>query len=333
MDAITDLISFNQYAWFALAIGIAIAGAVGGAIWLALTTFRGRMDDASYKAQLDALSSGLSDEEELMRLDHGRNLTEKWIIHWRKLAKASGIPIYSDKDNTAPRDVLVLGAAVLLLVNIFLQNPISGPIIGLLAAAGAIYGASMVFQMKYNQEAAKINDQLPGFLFAMKANLEANVTPVHATLKVVDTMPSPLKEDLTIVKQKLLANASFAEALQEMVNKTTSTELRFLGSCLIQAAEAGADISPQLDIIRAVLEQRKAADAELRKAVKATMPSTYVGTFAIPVSLIAAYMLDANAKEFWFKTLYSWIALGAVIALWATGMVLIRRMVNNIKNL
>ena len=314
-------------------ISYAIAG--GGALifglllWWGYTLVRSHKSDVAYDEQLEALINGESDEDELMAKDRGSNIKEKWTIYWQNLGKASGLQRYEDRNNSAPKDVLFLSVIILILASALARNPIVG-----LAAAGAIvYVMSLFLRMKYNQQQALIQDQIPGFLFALKANIQANETPVRAILKIVDNMPEPLRSDLTVVKQKILANSSFQESLQALLEKTTSGELRFLATCLIQAAGTGANIEPQINTIQKVLEQRKKAADELAKAVRATLPAIYISSVAIPGSFAATYMMDPNARDFWFTNLLSWVALGGIVFLYGIGMWMTRRMIENIRNL
>lgn len=314
-----------------LAYAIAGGGAVlmGVLVWWGFKVMQNHARDAAYDDQLQDLLNGESDEDEVLRLERGRNFSEKWRLYWQKVGTGTGFARYADKNNSAPRDIVVFWIGVVAITSVLLQNPI----IGILIGSGAVYSFSFIAKFRYNRQVAVIQDQLPGFLFALKANIQANETPVRAMLKVVDNMPSPLRDDLMIVKQKILANAPFAEALQALVERTASNELRFLATCLIQASGTGANIEPQLNTIQRVLEQRKKAADELAKAVKGTIPAIAISSVAIPGSFLATYIMDPTAKQFWFKELLSWAALFMIGALYAFGMWLTHRMVENIKNL
>lgn len=314
-----------------LAYGIAGGGAVifGLLIFWGSSILKSHARDLSYEAQLQDLLTGESDEDELLRLERGRNLKEKWRLYWQRIGVGSGMDRYAEKNNTAYKDVLVVWLGLFIVVSFLMKNPF----VGFLAGSATLYAFTLIAKGRYNKQQSKIQDQIPGFLFALKANIQANETPVRAILKIVDNMPEPLRTDLMLVKQKILANASFAEALQVMVDRTTSNELRFLGTCLIQASGTGANIEPQLNTIQRVLEQRKKAADELQKAIKGTLPAIFISSAAIPGSFIGAYMIDPTSRVFWFKTFFSWIALAIILALYGLGIWLTRRMVDAIRNL
>lgn len=314
----------------ALAISLLLGLLASAIAWLIFSGAQDIQDDSEFIRQIQEIT----DDYDMsptgnVAADHGRNIAEKWKLHWQKIGVASGLSRYESKENTAPRDVLFLGAGIFLAVSIVARNPIPG----IMAAPAALYALNFFYKMKYNKMTAKLNGMLPGFLFALKANLQAGETPVRGILKIVDNTPSPLYEDLLVVKHKILANSTFAEALEALIAKTASPELKFLASCLIQASNTGANIEPQIDSIQKILEQRQAAADELARAVKAAMPAIYIGSFALPVSLLATYILDPTAREFWFVNPISYIVLGGVCALYLGGMWMTRKMVESIRNL
>lgn len=320
-------LSSSEALVFGVSAGFAVLFALVG--MYAATVIRSQRQDAAYENQLAELINGESDEDEVMTLEKGRNIPEKWKLYWQNVGKASGIAHYSERNNNAHVEVLYLGGLIAVVVGVLTKNPI----IALAAPVLAIYLISVIAKSRYNKQQSQIQNQIPGFLFALKANIQANETPVRAILKVVDNMPEPLRTDLMIVKQKILANSSFAESLQALLEKTTSKELRFLASCLIQASGTGANIEPQINTIQHVLEQRKKADDELQRAIKSTLPAIWISSFVIPGTFIATYFMDPQARAFWFKELLSYVALAMVIGLWGLGMWITRKMVEGIRNL
>lgn len=319
----------NDTATLVYLIAGAFALALGGFAWYSVYVLRGRHREAVYDAQLEELIDGFSDEEELLKADHGRNLAEKWDIHWKTIAKSSGVAAYAQRENNAPTHALILMVVTFLVATVLTVNPV----VGILASAAVTVGLSFFLKQNHTRKTRAVNDHLPGFLFALKSNIEANQTPQRAILKIVDRMPPELRDDLIVVKQKILANSTFEDALKALIAKTNSSELKFLASCLIQASASGANIEPQIDTIQDILEQRREAANELDRAVKATLPSVWVGSFTIPLMFAFAYFTDPVARDFWLRDPLSYVALLIVVALYGIGMFITRKMVNNIRNL
>jgi Flp pilus assembly protein TadB len=315
----------------ALLIYLIVAGVsviVGLLLWFLVRIIQSSSDEVAYDNQIEELVSH-SDEEDIMGKTHGNGVAEKWTIYWRSVGKTSGFPRWENDNNSAPTDVIWIAIIMGLVFGGITRSIAFGIVVPILT----VFVLGLYLRMKFNSIAGDIQDQLSGFLFALRANIQANETPSRAIIKITDNMPEPLRGDLTIVKQNLLANSTFPEAISAMIAKTTSTELKFLGACLIQAAATGSNIEPQIITIQHTIEQRKKASDEVTKAVKATLPSIYVASFAIPVSLFGAYLLAPDAKQFWFHKAASWVVLLIVGVLWGAGLFFTRKMVNKIRNL
>lgn len=310
------------------ALAFCSAAFVGLLFTLAIRIIKSDSREDSYDRQLEDLLD-VSDIYDPNKVETPRTIKEKWNVYWRRIGEGSGIERWKGAEGSAPKDAVIIWVALVLISGALSRNPF----IGLAVGSVILYLITVFAKTRYNKQQAKIQDQIPGFLFALKANIQANETPSRAILKIVDNMPEPLRADLMLVKNKLLANASFAEALGVMVTKTTSNELRFLGTCLVQASGTGANIEPQIDTIQRVLEQRKKAADELARAVRATIPAIVISSVAIPGTWLAVYILDATSRAFWFKELLSWGALAIILSLWGFGLWMTRRMVEGIRNL
>lgn len=277
-----------------------------------------------YKEQLQEL---LSDDLEVTTTKKG--IVGKWSNYWGRLFKEAGIARYNDDDNTAGRDVFFVSIIFAIVLTLISQNAILG------IGGTAVLLVIIVFalQSRNSKKADEINSQLPGFIFALKSQVQASTTNERAMLKVIDSMPSPLYDDLVIVKNRLLASSTFKEALEELSLRTTSSELKFLAACMIQAADSGSNLEKQLVSIQKVLEDRRKVSYEIKQAVSAAAPAIWVSTIAIPVIFFASYFMDANAREFWFVEPISYVVVGAAVILYIAGMWLTKRQVDAIKNI
>lgn len=282
----------------------------------------------NYDEQLKELMSSEFDDENENLGSTKITWVLKWNRYWGRLFKEAGITRYNDKNNTAGRDVLLIGAVIAVIVSLAVQNIIVGPI----ATGVFIFVVSFIMKQRINKKSDKLNEQLPGFIFALKAQIQASSTNERAMLKVIDAMPSPLYDDLKIVRNKLLASSPFKEALEELSRKTSSRDLQFLAACMIQATTSGSNLEHQLDSIQRVLDSRRKVSSEINKAVKAAQPAMWVSTIAIPFLFIASYLQSATAREFWFNDPISYLVLIAVLALYGTSMWMVKSQIDKIKN-
>lgn len=300
-----------------LAILITLLGVL---IYFAVKKSSSKMN---YDEQLEAL---MDEDDEDDEEKSGSSIADRWNRYWGSLLHDSGMARYKGDYSGAGRDVLFALTIIAVLTTILLQNPLIG--IGLAILLGV--GASFLSRSVANKKAENINLQLPGFLFALKANIQASETNERAMSKVITNMPSPLYEDLEVVKNKLDASATFHEALDALVEKTSSKDLRFLAVCMIQAITSGANLETQLDSIQRVLEQRRDIADEINRAVKSAQPAMWLATVLIPGLFLFSY---DSARSFWFVEPISWFALIAVIGLYIGGMFMVKKQIDKIKNL
>jgi tight adherence protein B len=301
-----------------------ITAIIAFVVILAVLSIRGNSSKVTYDEQLRDL---LSDDQEAFQT----KITPitRWNNYWGKLFKEAGFARYDTENSTAGRDVLLIGFILATVVAVIFQNFIVGPII----AAVLIGVTAALMRFRSARKADDVNDQLPGFLFALSANIQAGETPERAMLKVVDNMPSPLYDDLILVKNRILANSTFKDALQELSQKTASRDLKFLCACMIQAQASGTNLEDQIKTIQKVLEARRKLSDELNKAVRSAMPAIWVSSVVIPVAFLFTYFADPAAQAFWFVDPISWIAIGAVVVLYAVGVFLSKKLIDSIRNL
>lgn len=303
---------------FTLVLGIVLV--------LALQALRKNSREASYERQLRDL---IEDDEFDGEPDSKLGIAHRWNRHWGKLFKEAGFSRYNDSDQKAGRAALVATIVIGLALSLVLRNPI----FGLIGIAVIVGGSSAVMGYLGERKAAAISNQLPGFLFALKANIDANETPDKAILKVIDSMPSPLRDDLEIVRGHILTNSSFREAMLDLSEKTSSADLKFLCACILQASKSGAHLSKQIVVIQKVLEDRKKISDELNRASKTAATPVRVTSVVLPVLFIAVISIDPNSADFWFQTPLSWGIFAVIVLIYLAGVFTTRQMLRNIKNL
>lgn len=281
--------------------------------------------DKSYEQQLkDLLEDDILGGEE-----KPDGLIDRWTRLWGELFDQMGWERYDDQPQKAGREVALGALVVAVLGSGVTLNLFIGPVL----AVVLLFALYLVCKNIAVRKADAISDQLPGFLFALKANIQANETPERAVLKVINAMPSPLYDDLLIVRAHILSNSTFKEALEDLKLKTANRDLKFLASCMIQATASGANLEPQIETIQNVLEARREVSDEINKAARSASPAIWASSIAIPGAFIAIFFGDPNAASFWFVNPISWALLAVIAGLWGLGIFLSRRMVTSIRNI
>lgn len=302
-------------------LGTSLVGLVAYLIYLAIRPVK----EADYEEQLKEI---INDGRE--SVDDKDSIVAKWHKYWGKLLGESDLERYTlDNKEMAGREVIMLFVGIFFIAMLLLRNPF------LPAAIVAVAWYVIVFYVRSTalKKTKAIDDQLSGLLFSVKSNLQAGDTNEKALMGVVDAMPSPLREELIVGRNILLASGTFKEALEAMSAGTTSNDLRFLCSCMIQAASSGASMTLQIDNIQKVLEERRRVNNEIDKAVKSVSPAMWLAGLVIPVMFVVSYFIDGAAQDFWFSTLMGWAGFGIVVALYVAGLVMTKSQVDKVRNI
>jgi len=313
-------------ALFPYLLALGYTAAVAALIVIVYAIRRNSRKESSYDDQLQEL---LLDDEEYQSVSTKPSLWGRWDRYWGDTLKGAGITRYVDDNSSAGRDVLALALVTAVLGSVITQQIYAGPLI----ATCAVYVTSLLMRMRFNRKNEDLNEQIPGFLFSLKANLQAADTNERAVLKVIDSMPSPLYDDLVVAKNRLLSSGSFKDAMEDLSAKTTSADLQFLCACMIQASASGANMVNQIDSIQKVLESRRQVSDEINRAVKAVQPAVWIASVTLPGLFLASYFTDSAAQNFWFVSPFSWIAIGAAVFLYVAGLMMVKQQVDKIKNM
>lgn len=280
------------------------------------------------REQLESILSGAEEGEFLEEEEEEFSIFNKWFRVWGRLfQELSGS--FNQNDTKAGYLVIGLYVAIAAGVGFFVNNPLAGMVI----AAVAVFILFIFLRIRAGRKDAVIRVQLTGFLFALKAHLTANETPERAVMRVIDDMPKPLWDELLPLKNQILSNVSFEEALKELRSTTTSNDLRFLCSCIIQSVSAGTSLEKQIDKIREVVDTRKRITEEISQATKSASNAIYIASVIFPGLFIGVYMLDEQAREYWFVDPMSWAMLAVAGMLFGFGVYLARKFVNAVKKL
>lgn len=277
-----------------------------------------------YTQQLNEL---IEDEEETIKVDD--SLISKWNLYWQKILFESGIKRYDSTGKTAGMDMILLAIVCFFVALLVSRNFFVAAIV----PCGVLYGISFAMGTTAEKKTKKIDDQLPGLLFAIKSNLQSGQTSETALLSVIPTMPSPLLEDLSVARNTILANGTFKEALERLSENTASRDLKFLCACMIQASLSGTTMVTQVDNIQKVLEERRKVSSEIDVAVKSVAPALWLAGMIIPALFVVTFFIDSNAKDFWFTGFISWASFFAVLGFYIGGLILVKNQVGKVKNI
>lgn len=310
-----------------LMIALCSAAIVGFIGYLIYRYWINSSKESEYEDQFQSLFVSEFESKEKTK---GDSLSDKWNNYWKKRTKQAGIKKYSEEEPNAPgRD-----AAVFTMVGAIIAGVVTfNPILAILAAAAIPVIYNVLLGLKINQAQASLNGQVPSFLSAFKANIQANETPERALIRVIEDIGEPLYSELLPVKHRIQSGTDLATALEDLQYRTTSDELRFLCACIKIASMYGADLEKQIDVIQNVLAERQKIAGKMATAARSARPAMFVSSLIIPGMFFFIYLFYEQAQDFWFVDPLSYIALILIILLYAAGIWFTKMMVDGIKKM
>lgn len=252
-------------------------------------------------------------------------LSEKsWSGYWLRLAFDSGWkPVTPETPGRLALGIVLFGFAGGYFT--------FGIVAALIATVGGLIAYATVLKTKAKARKKLMESQLPNLISGMRANLQANLTPQQAILSQVDELPSPLGEELKILRQEVNVNIPLDTALSNLSYRVPSREIKFLVSSIKIAISSGVDLDDQLKIIQDIIVQRARIANHLASAVASVQPSIAVSAIAIPGGFLFSYYSNPSNQEFWV-TPYGLLGIAVISAMYVTGLFISRKLVKNVED-
>lgn len=201
---------------------------------------------------------------------------------------------------------------------------------GLLFAGLSLAGINLYYNFERKRRTQVLERQLTLMISSLSANIRANQTPTASLINIADDVPSPLGDELRLLKNDLEVNVPLSEALKKFSDRVPSRELKFLISAIEIAIESGADLEPQLTIIQGIVDNRTRIRQKLASALASVQPALLISGIMIPAGLIFSFYSDKTNQQFW-TSFNGLIALAIVAFLYAMGLFLSKKLVDGVE--
>jgi Flp pilus assembly protein TadB len=195
----------------------------------------------------------------------------------------------------------------------FFRNPMGGFLITALIYMGIQSFALYRISKKRNI----MNEQIPAFVSTFKANIQANQHAQNAMIRAIDSTASPLYDELAHAKS-IMEAGDFRPGIIALRRSTDNETLRQMASCIELASSSGSNIEPQIEIIEEIIKDKQIMERKKKLGVNENKPLFIVAGLFVPVSFIGSYIMSEMHREFWFKSILSWLILIGIII--ATGI-------------
>lgn len=148
------------------------------------------------------------DYDNSIRKNAKKKLSERLVEYFSRLLKPAGVVKADSDDNKNFVKLIIISLLIYTVSVLFTQDIFIGilPII--------IFFAILILYCKHKiaELDARLNEQVPSFLSALKSNIQANETPERALVGAIDNTADPLYSELLVVKQ-YIELGNFKEAM------------------------------------------------------------------------------------------------------------------------
>ncbi len=182
--------------------------------------------------------------------------------------------------------------------------------------------------VKVRRRIKKFNSQLPDALDLLSNSVKAGQSLNAAIMNVADEMPDPVSDEFRILGDELQFGVDFNRALQHLMTRVSTPDVRFFASSLMIQKETGGNLSEVLDGLQKTIRDRFRILGQVRTlTAQGKLSGLIVGI--LPVAL-CAFIYFANPDymtPLFTSTLGRWLLAGAVF-LQLMGVFLIYRITN-----
>jgi tight adherence protein B len=218
----------------------------------------------------------------------------------------------------------VAAAAVIaaLLMWAVLRLPLAAP-----AAAAAVLGAAVgVVRSADRRYAARLAAQLPGTAQLLASALRAGLSLRQALTRAARDAPEPTAGELRRVVDELALGARVEVALDGLAERVPSRELRVMVTAIVVQLRTGGNLARALAGMAARLEERERLARELRGATaQARLTAWLVAALPLAGAAMAEVAAPGTVGRL-MSTGLGPVVIGMSAALYASGMLLVRRL-------
>lgn len=249
-----------------------------------------------------------------------------WYGFWETaFAKTGRLVSDSGTPGNIALGVIALAAGFGILV--FPGGVLGGTLLPIVGLAGYYF----LLRAETKKRAKTLESQMPNLLASIRSNLQSRATPQQAIINVANEFPSPLGDELRIVRDDMSVNIPMDKALKAFAERSSSNEIKFLVASIEIAVESGADLDTQLETIENIIRERREIRDKLSVAISQATPSIWVSGVFIPAGLVFSFLQSESNRQFW-TGFFGLICLGVVGIMYAAGLFMSWKLIKGVEN-
>jgi tight adherence protein B len=175
---------------------------------------------------------------------------------------------------------------------------------------------------------ARIAAQLPDALSLWAGLLRSGQGLSQSLGQVAARQAPPLRDDLSMLLRQHRVGVPIERAVEEWRARVGIADLGMVSTLLRVTKDLGGNLAESLSRLSDVMRSRMVMEARIRALTsQGKLQGLIVGLLPLLLLVVLGFM-EPEAMRKLYQTRIGWAALGAMLALEATGFVLIRRIVS-----
>lgn len=228
---------------------------------------------------------------------------------------------------SARKVALVTGSLLVAAIGAGMLAGLAWPAWLAIAGLGAALPRVLVRVLRARRRAL-ITAQLPDALALWAGLLRSGQGLSQSLGQVATRQAPPLRDDLGMLLSQYRVGMPLEHAVEEWRSRAGIDDLGMLSTLLRATRELGGNLAESLARLADVIRGRIAMEARIRALTsQGKLQGLIVGVLPLLLLIVLGFM-EPEAMRKLYQTHQGWAAMGAMIALEATGFVLIRRIVS-----
>jgi len=302
---------------------VAVAAAIGAAL-----VFYGvvRSQQASGPDQSVRVSyRTLADVREQLRRRFEPTGTPAWIASEQRTSKLQRDLVSADVE-LRPYEfrILQLGAALVFALVGLLRFGVGAEFL-VLAVLGYVL-PSFYLRNRRGHRLRQFDAQLPRAMELIANSMKAGQSVAQSFTAVVDNAVPPVSDEFTLARREIELGASVESALNNMVRRIGSNDLRLMVMVITIQRSVGGDLPAILVTLADTMRQREEMRAEVNAATAQSRATALIITL---LPIVAALLLYFLVRDYFRPMLVNplgWFILAVAALLLFVGNVIIRRL-------
>ncbi|SDD69356.1 type II secretion system F family protein [Aquimonas voraii] len=261
------------------------------------------------------------------------------MVGARALARASTNyrEVFTNATSASLRDLFLfvdastlyrINLAVIALSLILFWLLTGSLLLAALIAAAMGFVPGIAFKVLKARRLQTFIQQLPEALLSVAGAMKAGASVVQAIEILVAESKGPISQEWGLFLRELRVGVSYEDALNNLVERVPSEELRLVVAGMKISREIGGNLAETLERLADTLRRKIEMEGKI-KALTAQGRMQGIVMTLLPIFLgVVLYYMEPVHMGRLFTELYGWITLAVVISVLSVGFFFIRKIVN-----